>query len=69
MIAQRRIGCSVLAPAGDTGSAQTDLNGNLYPNPAVMWPTSDPLVTSVGGAELYLDDAGHTVSPPSEFKD
>jgi len=60
---------TVLAPAGDTGPAQTDLNGNQYPNPAVMWPASDPLVTSVGGAELYLDDAGHTVSAPTTWND
>jgi subtilase family serine protease len=60
---------TVVSAAGDTGPAQTDLNGNLYPDPAVLWPASDPLVTSAGGVELYLDDAGRAVSPPTTWND
>jgi subtilase family serine protease len=52
------------SPTGDLGSAEYDANGNIYPNPAVLWPASDPLVTAVGGDEVFLNDAGDTLAPP-----
>lgn len=48
---------TVLAAAGNTGVANSD-GTNVYPYPTVRWPSSDPLVTSVGGSQLYLDNAG-----------
>jgi subtilase family serine protease len=52
-------------PAGDFGVTEYDAEGNLYTEPAVLWPATDPLVTAVGGDELYLDDAGDTIAPPT----
>src|SRR4051812_30599858 len=53
------------APAGNSGVTGFDANGHLYQRPSVLWPASDPLVTSVGGAEFYLNDAGETIAPPT----
>lgn len=33
------------------------------------WPSSDPLVTSVGGTQLHLDDAGRRTAPESVYDD
>ena len=53
-------GVSVLAGSGDYGSAMVSKEpvgqgGNLFPNPGVWWPASDPLVTGVGGTYLCTD--------------
>ncbi len=48
----------VLASSGDNGVADVDLNGNPYTMPVNTWPTSDPLVTSIGGTFPLIDDAG-----------
>jgi subtilase family serine protease len=45
-------GCTVLAAAGDWGTANSDKQGRVYPYPTVSWPASDPLVTAVGGTQL-----------------
>jgi subtilase family serine protease len=63
-------GVTVLAAAGDTGAAGDESDGEtLYPYPVVDWPSSDPLVTSVGGSQLYLDDAGNRLKPDSVWND
>jgi subtilase family serine protease len=55
---------TVLAGSGDLGAAGYELDaGTLYPYPVNTWPSSDPLVTSVGGTRLDLDDAGGRLSP------
>ena len=51
-------------PAGDFGSTEPDADGKLFPQPAVLWPASDPLVTAVGGDQVFLNNAGDTVAPP-----
>jgi subtilase family serine protease len=51
-------------PSGDFGSTEPDANGNLFPQPAVLWPASDPLVTTIGGDQVFLNNAGHTIAPP-----
>jgi len=53
-------GVTVLASAGDAGTANTtkepvSKGGSLIPTPSVIWPASDPLVTSVGGTDLCTD--------------
>lgn len=48
----RMEGMSVFASAGDQGST----NGYSTPNP--LYPASDPLVTSVGGTNLFMSDSG-----------
>ncbi len=54
--AQQRI--TFLASAGDTGSANPDVNNNIYPFPTVGFPASSPWVTAIGGTSLYADANG-----------
>jgi subtilase family serine protease len=49
---------TVLASAGDGGSANGEINGTTYPFPTVVFPASSPLVTAVGGTSLYADTSG-----------
>lgn len=44
---------SVFASSGDFGAS------NLYPIANAGYPASDPLVTSVGGTNLFIDDSGN----------
>ncbi|HXZ57847.1 MAG TPA: S53 family peptidase [Gaiellaceae bacterium] len=63
-------GVTVLAASGDSGTAGYKLNGrDLYPFRVNSWPSSDPLVTSVGGTQLELDDAGNRLSPDVVWND
>lgn len=50
---------TVLASAGDAGTANPDLDGNIYPFPTVGFPGSSPLLTSVGGTSLTADTSGN----------
>jgi len=50
---------SVLVSAGDSGSAGTDINGNLVPVPVAFYPASSPNVTTVGGTNLFFGTATH----------
>ena len=50
---------SVFSSAGDSGSANVDVNGNTYPFPTVGYPASSPWVTAVGGTSLYADTNGN----------
>jgi subtilase family serine protease len=43
---------TVIGSSGDSGTANPDKQGRLYPYPTVNWPSSDPLVTSAGGTWL-----------------
>jgi subtilase family serine protease len=60
---------TVVNASGDTGSTNFDLNGDLYPMPVVGWPSTDPLVTAVGGTELSLDDGGQRTAPDVVWND
>ncbi len=61
---------TVLASSGDQGATSFELNLNdLYPMRVVIWPSSDPLVTSVGGTMLTLDDAGNRLAPDVVWND
>ncbi|HUA04852.1 MAG TPA: S53 family peptidase [Solirubrobacteraceae bacterium] len=63
-------GVTVLAATGDDGA--TDYETNLmdnYPFRVIDWPSSDPLVTSVGGTELQLNNAGDRTAPDSVWND
>ena len=43
-------GVTVLAASGDNGATDTELNlVDIYPFRSIDWPSSDPLVTGVGG--------------------
>jgi subtilase family serine protease len=58
-IAAAQNGVTVLGSSGDGGTANTIKqpvkNPKTIPYPTVEWPTSDPLVTSVGGTYLCTD--------------
>jgi subtilase family serine protease len=63
-------GVTVLGASGDSGSTDAELNGeDLYPFRVNSWPSSDPLVTSVGGTQMDLDDAGNRLAPDVVWND
>ena len=58
-------GVTVLGSTGDNGTANTRKSpvakgGTLIPEPTVVWPASDPLVTAVGGTYLCTDPLADT---------
>jgi subtilase family serine protease len=61
---------TVLGASGDAGATDFESDGaTLYPMRVNSWPSSDPLVTSVGGSQLSLDNAGNRVSPDTVWND
>lgn len=63
-------GVTVLAASGDAGATDYELNlTDFYPFRVIDWPTSDPLVTSVGGLQLHLDAFGNRIAPDSVWND
>jgi subtilase family serine protease len=55
---------TVVAATGDQGVAGFEDNDrDMYSFPVVNWPASDPLVTAVGGTQLYLRADGARKSP------
>ncbi len=45
---------TVIGSSGDSGTANIDKQGRIFPFPTVNWPSSDPLVTSAGGTWLQF---------------
>jgi subtilase family serine protease len=73
-------GVTVLASSGDQGSTDyicDPASGCADPNNAtccqstraVDWPSTDPLVTAVGGTQLQLDAAGNRTAPDQVWDD
>ena len=61
---------TVLAASGDNGATDSQSNGtDLYPFKVNSWPSSDPLVTSIGGTQLTLDDKGTRTAPDKVWHD
>jgi subtilase family serine protease len=61
---------TVLAASGDEGATNDESDGaTLYPFTVNSWPSSDPLVTSVGGSQLYLNNDGTRIQPDSVWND
>ncbi|MGW7824248.1 S53 family peptidase [Streptomyces puniciscabiei] len=61
---------TVLASSGDGGATDMKLDGKTYYNKRVnSWPSSDPLVTSIGGTQLHLNDKGERIKPDSVYND
>jgi subtilase family serine protease len=50
---------TVVSATGDFG-ATVPLNGSFDPDPGVLWPASDPLVTAVGATQLQQDGRRYT---------
>ncbi|MFI5978465.1 S8 family serine peptidase [Streptomyces sp. NPDC051452] len=68
--AAARKNVTVLASSGDGGATDNTADGKDYYKKRVnSWPSSDPLVTSVGGTQLHLDDKGRRVKPDSVYND
>ena len=66
----QRHGVTVLASSGDGGATDAMADGSTdYPYQVNSWPSSDPLVTSIGGTQLHLDDAGNRLAPDSVYND
>jgi subtilase family serine protease len=63
-------GVTVLGASGDGGATdyESDLT-NYYPSPVNSWPSSDPLVTSVGGTQLHLNTSGMRLAPDNVWND
>ncbi|MFI6152545.1 S8 family serine peptidase [Kitasatospora sp. NPDC051170] len=63
-------GVTVLAASGDNGATDAQANGSdLYPFKVNSWPSSDPLVTSIGGTQLTLDDNGKRTAADKVWHD
>ena len=61
---------TVLGSSGDAGATDYQLNlSDLYTSRVNSWPSSDPLVTSVGGTQLTLDNAGNRLAPDVVWND
>jgi subtilase family serine protease len=61
---------TVLAASGDAGPTDYTLNlSDLFPFRVNSWPSSDPLVTSVGGTQLHLDATGNRTAPDNVWND
>ena len=61
---------TVLASSGDTGVTNYHFNGvTLYTSRVVGWPSSDPLVTSVGGLQLHLNAQGNRTLPDNVWNE
>lgn len=63
-------GVTMLGSSGDTGATNYNLDGSaLYPYAVNSWPSSDPLVSSIGGTQLHLDAAGNKITPDVVWND
>jgi subtilase family serine protease len=63
-------GVTMIGSSGDTGATNYNIDGSaLYPYAVNSWPSSDPLVTSLGGTQLHLDAVGNKISPDVVWND
>ncbi len=63
---------TVLGASGDAGPTDQTTSPDAidyYPFRVNSWPSSDPLVTSVGGTHLQLDANGNRTAPDSVWND
>ena len=62
-------GVTVTDAAGDEGTAGVNAKEEFLKHRAASWPSTDPLVTSIGGTQLHLNEAGERTSPDSVWDD
>jgi subtilase family serine protease len=60
---------TVIASSGDDGVTNAHFNGTLFTHRVVGWPSSDPLVTSVGGLQLHLNAQGDRTRPDNVWNE
>jgi len=69
-IAAARAHITVLSASGDDGPANVRHDGTtFFLHDTVNWPTSDPLVTGVGGTQLHLNAAGNRTDRDNVWND
>lgn len=65
-----RHGVTVVASSGDSGATDYQNDGQtLFDHPVDSWPSTDPLVTSVGGTRLHLSPGGARTAPDAAWHD
>lgn len=62
-------GVTVTDAAGDEGTAGVNAKEEFVHHRAAAWPSTDPLVTSIGGTQLHLNEAGERTAPDSVWND
>jgi subtilase family serine protease len=69
--AAQKAGVTVLAASGDDGvtDASNVAGTTFYTTKVNSWPSSDPLVTSVGGLHFTLNASGGETAPPAVWND
>jgi subtilase family serine protease len=60
---------TIVGASGDWGPTSFKRNQDFYRHNVVSWPSSDPLVTSVGGTQLHLDADGNRTAPDNVWND
>jgi subtilase family serine protease len=61
---------TVLGASGDGGATDSKFNLiDFYPRRVDSWPSTDPLVTSVGGTQLHLNLNGFRSAPDNVWND
>jgi subtilase family serine protease len=61
---------TMLGSSGDAGATDFQTNAlDLYTHRVNSWPSSDPLVTSIGGTQLTLNDNGTRTAPDMVWND
>jgi subtilase family serine protease len=60
---------SVLGATGDNGPSGYRNDGHLFLRRVTAWPASDPLVTAVGGTQMFLDPQGGHFQPDATWND
>ena len=71
VVAAEKAGVTVLGSSGDTGATDyTNVAGTALSTTRVnSWPSSDPLVTSVGGLHFFLSSKGAQTKAPVVWND
>ncbi len=62
-------GVTVTDAAGDEGTAGVNAKEEFLKHRSASWPSTDPLVTSIGGTQLHLNEAGERTAPDSVWND
>jgi len=60
---------SVLAASGDEGPSNFRTGSTFFTTRTASWPASDPLVTGVGGTQLFLTANGQRTQPDVVWND
>jgi subtilase family serine protease len=70
-IAAAKAGVTVLGSSGDDGATggRAPAGATAYLHRVTSWPASDPLVTSVGGLQYFLDAKGNQTKPATVWND